>query len=148
MNCIRKIENLENCTNLRHLDLSHNEIRSCDGIANLPYLTNVILDGNFIMRPDNIWPLIELPMLSTLNLLDNPLVVVGDTRLAIVFRFPRLAILNNEVVSPEEKISSINVYNPPRYVTEAIEHAEMAVDKIWRNPLSQSLQRLIIDQNQ
>ncbi len=146
-NRISKIQSLsEDCPNLEILDLSFNEIKTTQGLGNLPLLTTLNLQGNLILKIENLWHIKELPLLYNLNVLGNALLQQQalkedkPLRLNIAINFPRLTILNDERLSAEEKITSINRFSPPQYVIDAVENSRKVRDRIRNNPVTSSIQ--------
>ncbi|KAF6733894.1 Leucine-rich repeat and guanylate kinase domain-containing protein [Oryzias melastigma] len=64
----------------------------------------------------------NLQLLRDLNLLDNPLQEQPNYRLAVIFLLQQLTMLDQEVVTAEEKVTSVNKYDPPMNVVAARDH--------------------------
>lgn len=64
----------------------------------------------------------ELPMLRHLNLLRNPIQELPDYRLSILFQIQRLTELDRHKVEVEEKVASVNMFNPPPEVIASRDH--------------------------
>jgi hypothetical protein len=61
--------------------------------------------------------LVNLNLLRDLNLHNNPTKEIEDYRLAIVFKLPKLTILDRRKVDPLEKVNALNIFQPsPEYV--------------------------------
>ncbi|KAJ8245319.1 hypothetical protein GJAV_G00269510 [Gymnothorax javanicus] len=87
-----------------------------------------ILDQRDVMAEEKISDIKEVkhirdvPLLSTLNLLRNPVQDNADYRLAVLFLLQQLSILDQRDVMAEEKVSAVNKYDPPAEVIAARDH--------------------------
>ncbi|XP_040886596.1 leucine-rich repeat and guanylate kinase domain-containing protein [Toxotes jaculatrix] len=121
-NQLGKIEGLENLKNLQVLDLSLNRITSLSGLQNLHLLGSVNLEKNLIGEIQECKHIHDLFLLRDLNLLGNPVQEHQDYRLSVVFLLQHLTVLDQEKVTAEEKVSSVNKYDPPMDVVAARDH--------------------------
>ncbi|XP_014885009.1 leucine-rich repeat and guanylate kinase domain-containing protein isoform X1 [Poecilia latipinna] len=115
-------EGLEKLQNIQVLDLSRNCITSISGIQNLRLLYLIDLEKNQIMEIEDLKYVIELPMLTNLNLLDNPVQEHHNYRLTVIFLHQGLSVLDNKKVTVEEKVSSKNMFEPPMDIVAAKDH--------------------------
>ncbi|XP_070710191.1 leucine-rich repeat and guanylate kinase domain-containing protein [Pempheris klunzingeri] len=121
-NQLERIERLENLKSLQVLDLSLNRITSLSGLQNFHLLGSINLEKNLIREIQECKHIHDLFLLRDLNLLENPLQEEPDYRLAVVFLLQHLTMLDQEKVTAEEKVSSINKYDPPLDVVAARDH--------------------------
>uniref|UniRef100_A0A3B4YIR6 Leucine rich repeats and guanylate kinase domain containing n=1 Tax=Seriola lalandi dorsalis TaxID=1841481 RepID=A0A3B4YIR6_SERLL len=121
-NQLERIEGLENLRSLQVLDLSLNRITSLSGLQNLHQLGSINLKKNLITEIQECKHIHDLLLLRDLNLLGNPLQEQQDYRLSVVFLLQHLTVLDQEKVTPEEKVSSVNKYDPPMDVVAARNH--------------------------
>nr|XP_043887034.1 leucine-rich repeat and guanylate kinase domain-containing protein isoform X2 [Solea senegalensis] len=121
-NQLERIEGLETIKSLQFLDLSLNRIRSLSGLQNLCILSSLNLKKNLISEIKECKHIHELSLLRDLNLLQNPVQEQQDYRLSVVFLLQHLTMLDQEKVTAEEKVSSVNKYDPPIEVVAARDH--------------------------
>ncbi|PWA15620.1 hypothetical protein CCH79_00016640, partial [Gambusia affinis] len=121
-NQLSSVEGLENLRNIQVLDLSRNCITSLSGLQNLRYLYFIDLEKNQIMEIEDLKYVIDLLMLTNLNLLDNPVQEHPDYRLTVIFLHRSLSLLDNKKVTVEEKVSSQNMFDPPMDIVAATDH--------------------------
>ncbi|KAJ3220200.1 hypothetical protein HDU67_005526 [Dinochytrium kinnereticum] len=109
---------------LRILDLESNKLDSLEEverIAGLPMLTELVIRGNPLQK------LLQRGGEDDVGQDDgfNESIRIGSGyRLSILYRVPRLVILDSLPVTCEEKVSSQNRHNPPAMVVAAHEHAK------------------------
>ncbi|KAM3859023.1 leucine-rich repeat and guanylate kinase domain-containing protein [Diretmus argenteus] len=121
-NQLARIEALETLRNLRVLDLSLNRIISLSGLQNLRLLVSINLKNNLISEIKETTHIYELTLLRELNLQRNPVQEQPDYRLSIIFLLQHLTRLDQEKVTAEEKVASVNKYDPPLEVVAARNH--------------------------
>ncbi|XP_013087335.2 leucine-rich repeat and guanylate kinase domain-containing protein-like [Biomphalaria glabrata] len=121
-NQIRHIENLETLKYLRELNLSGNNVRSLSGLSKNTLLEMVDLEDNEIIDIVEINHIKNAKNLRELNLLRNPIQELPDYRLSVLFRLNRLVILDRHHVKEEEKVSAVNMFDPPMDVVAARDH--------------------------
>ncbi|XP_041637122.1 leucine-rich repeat and guanylate kinase domain-containing protein [Cheilinus undulatus] len=121
-NQLERIEGLENLKSLQVLDLSMNHLTSLSGLQNLHLLGAVNLEKNLISEIQECKHIHNLFLLRDLNLLENPVQEQLDYRLAVVFLLQHLTLLDQEKVTVEEKVASVNKYDPPLDVVAARDH--------------------------
>ncbi|XP_026092771.1 leucine-rich repeat and guanylate kinase domain-containing protein-like isoform X1 [Carassius auratus] len=121
-NVIQKIENLQTLHNLQVLDLSCNRIQSLSGLQNLHLLGNINLESNLISEVKETAHLHGLILLREMNLLRNLVQDQEDYRLAVIFLLQHLTILDQHIITAEEKVSAVNKYDPPLEVIAARDH--------------------------
>ncbi|KAK7896300.1 hypothetical protein WMY93_021625 [Mugilogobius chulae] len=126
-NKLTKIEGLENQKNLQVLDVSQNQISSLSGLQNLHVLCLLNLERNMINEIQECKHICNLLLLRDLNLLENPVQNQKDYRLSVVFLLQHLTFLDQESVSPEEKVTAVNEYDPPLEVVAARNHMKHLV---------------------
>ncbi|WAR26726.1 LRGUK-like protein, partial [Mya arenaria] len=107
--------------NLR-INFSGNKIRSLKGLQNHDLLESLDLEDNEVIDISEIKFIKEMPMLRQLNLLRNPIQELPDYRLSILFQIQRLTELDRHKVEVDEKVSSMNMFNPPPEVIAARDH--------------------------
>ncbi|XP_050933496.1 leucine-rich repeat and guanylate kinase domain-containing protein isoform X2 [Lates calcarifer] len=121
-NQLAKIEGLENLKSLQVLDLSLNRITSLSGLQNLHLLGSINLEKNLISEIQECKHIHDLFLLRDLSLLGNPVQEQQDYRLSVVFLLQHLTVLDHNKVTAEEKVSSVNKYDPPMDVVAARGH--------------------------
>ncbi|KAM8908247.1 leucine-rich repeat and guanylate kinase domain-containing protein isoform 2-T2 [Spinachia spinachia] len=121
-NQLERIEGLDNLKSLRVLDLSLNPIIALSGLQSLHLLGSINLEKNLIREIQECKHIHDLFLLRDLNLQGNPVQEQPDYRLAVVFLLQHLTTLDKEKVTAEEKVSSVNKYDPPLDVVAARDH--------------------------
>ncbi|TDG96677.1 hypothetical protein EPR50_G00231330 [Perca flavescens] len=121
-NQLKRIEGLENLKSLQVLDLSLNRITSLSGLQNLHLLGSINLEKNLISEIQECKHIHDLFLLRDLNLLGNSVQEQPDYRLAVVFLLQHLTVLDQDKVTAEEKVASVNKYDPPLDVLAARDH--------------------------
>ncbi|XP_031169528.1 leucine-rich repeat and guanylate kinase domain-containing protein isoform X2 [Sander lucioperca] len=121
-NQLKRIEGLENLKSLQVLDLSLNRITSLSGLQNLHLLGSINLEKNLISEIQECKHIHDLFLLRDLNLLGNSVQEQPDYRLAVVFLLQHLTVLDQDKVTAEEKVTSVNKYDPPLDVLAARDH--------------------------
>ncbi|XP_019619475.1 PREDICTED: leucine-rich repeat and guanylate kinase domain-containing protein-like [Branchiostoma belcheri] len=121
-NNIKKIENLETLVYLQVLNLSGNAISSMAGLEGHNYLESVDLDDNEVSNIVEVQYLVDLRLLTDLNLMRNPIQGLPDYRLSILFKLQQLSTLDRKRAEVEEKVQAINMFNPPQEVIAAQDH--------------------------
>uniref|UniRef100_A0A3B4AH53 Guanylate kinase-like domain-containing protein n=1 Tax=Periophthalmus magnuspinnatus TaxID=409849 RepID=A0A3B4AH53_9GOBI len=134
-NKLTRIEGLENQLNLQVLDLSHNQISSLNGLQNIHMLCLLNLQKNMISEIQECKHIRNLLLLRDLNLLENPVQDQPDYRLSVVFLLQHLTALDQENVSPEEKVSAVNKYDPPLELVAARDHMKHLVYQMMQPQL-------------
>ncbi|KAM4712365.1 leucine-rich repeat and guanylate kinase domain-containing protein [Anableps anableps] len=112
-NQLKDVEGLEKLNNLQILDLSMNCITSLSGLKNLHFLCSINLKRNQILEIQDLKEIIGLPLLTDLNLLENPVQEQPDYRLRVIFLHQYITMLDQETVTVKEKVSSVNMFDPP-----------------------------------
>ncbi|KAL7747167.1 hypothetical protein RI367_007527 [Sorochytrium milnesiophthora] len=142
-NRIRVLENLDTLTQLEELYLGFNDIGSLAGLSpNCVSLQRLDLESNYIVSTKDITVLTPLRWLHHLNLRGNPLTMGENThRLLLLYELPRLTILNELPVSPEEKVAAVNLYEPPEEVIAVSNHVR-AMHKFIREYVTINSARL------
>ncbi|KAM8740600.1 leucine-rich repeat and guanylate kinase domain-containing protein isoform 3-T3 [Acanthopagrus schlegelii] len=121
-NQLVKIEGLENLKSLQVVDLSLNSIRSLSGLQNLHLLGSINLENNLISEIQECKHIHDLFLLRDLNLQGNPVQEQDNYRLAVIFLLQHLTVLDQEKVTAEEKVSSVNKFDPSLDVVAARDH--------------------------
>ncbi|XP_068577535.1 leucine-rich repeat and guanylate kinase domain-containing protein isoform X2 [Cebidichthys violaceus] len=121
-NQLERIEGLDYVKSLQVLDLSLNRITTLSGLQNLHLLGSINLEKNLISEIQECKHVHDLSLLRDLNLLGNPVQEQPDYRLAVIFLLQHLTVLDQEKVTAEEKVSSVNKYDPPLDVVAARDH--------------------------
>ncbi|KAI8819666.1 uncharacterized protein EV422DRAFT_507299 [Fimicolochytrium jonesii] len=149
-NRISRLEGLEGLAELEELRVGFNDITELRVLKGLLALRKVDVEGNAIGGlEESMAALEELVHLREVHLGDNPISRVGssretnmstaaaapaslpshppdaDYRLRIVFRLPRLTVLDGLPVTAEEKTAAINMFSPPPPMVASVQHAEM-----------------------
>ncbi|KAI8833671.1 hypothetical protein BJ741DRAFT_710187 [Chytriomyces cf. hyalinus JEL632] len=99
-NCIETIENLDALVNLDTLNVGNNLIRRIQGLSNLPKLRTLQIDHNYLKTAEDLAHLRECPFLSILDLSFNHIEDIGVVE--VFEQMPELSVLNlmsNPVIS-------------------------------------------------
>ncbi|KAF6198688.1 hypothetical protein GE061_008440, partial [Apolygus lucorum] len=104
-NDIRKLDGFPLLKRLKTLMLNNNRIvRLADGLgSSIPNLESLILSGNNLQELSDIDPLISLQKLTTLSLLENPIVTKPHYRLYVAFKLPNLRLLDFRKIKQKER---------------------------------------------
>ncbi|XP_057711871.1 leucine-rich repeat and guanylate kinase domain-containing protein isoform X1 [Corythoichthys intestinalis] len=121
-NLLTSTEGLENLRRLQVLDLCLNQISSLSGLNNLHLLGSINLEKNQVSEIEECKHIHHLLLLRDLNLFGNPVQKQPEYRLSVVFLLQHLTMLDQEQVTVEEKVFSINKYDPPMEVVAARDH--------------------------
>ncbi|XP_029902290.1 leucine-rich repeat and guanylate kinase domain-containing protein [Myripristis murdjan] len=121
-NQLETTEGLENLKCLQVLDLSKNCITSLSGLRNLHLLDSLNLESNLISEIKEATHIHDLLLLRDFNLKGNPVQDQPDYRLSVIFLLQHLTSLDQENITAEEKVSSVNKYDPPLDVVAARDH--------------------------
>ena len=61
--------------------------------------------------------MVNLNILRDLNLHNNPVREVEDYRLAVIFKIPKLTMLDRRKIDPTDKVNAQNLFHPsPEYI--------------------------------
>uniref|UniRef100_A0A3Q3VV47 Guanylate kinase-like domain-containing protein n=1 Tax=Mola mola TaxID=94237 RepID=A0A3Q3VV47_MOLML len=131
-NQLTKTEGLENLKSLQALDLSLNRITRLSGLQTLHLLCSINLEKNLIGEIQECKHIRDLVLLRDLNLLGNPAQEQPDYRLAVIFLLQHLTMLDQDKVTAEEKVSSVNKYDPPMDVIAARDHMTHLVYQVMQ----------------
>ncbi|XP_075810102.1 leucine-rich repeat and guanylate kinase domain-containing protein isoform X3 [Microtus pennsylvanicus] len=121
-NQIENITGLEELKALQKLDLSHNQISSLQGLENHDLLEVINLEENKIEELSEIEYIENLPILRVLNLLKNPIQSKSEYWLFVIFMLLRLTELDQQKIKVEEKVSAVNLHDPPPEVVAVRDH--------------------------
>ncbi|XP_034019585.1 leucine-rich repeat and guanylate kinase domain-containing protein isoform X2 [Thalassophryne amazonica] len=121
-NQLETTEGLESLNHLLDLDLSLNRITSISGLQNQQLLGSINLENNMISEIQEFKKVDNLFLLRDLNLLGNLVQEQPDYRLSVIFLLQHLTVLDKDQVTAEEKVSSVNKYQPPLEVVAARDH--------------------------
>ncbi|TNM91347.1 hypothetical protein fugu_019727 [Takifugu bimaculatus] len=121
-NQLKAIEGLETLKSLQVLDLSSNRITSLSGLQTLRLLCRINLEENLISDVQECKHIRDHYLLRELKLRGNPVQEQPDYRLEVVFLLQHLTLLDEDTVTVEEKVSSVNKYDPPMELAAARDH--------------------------
>jgi len=105
-NDLEDIRLLRQMPNVEVLSLSVNKISSLKEFANCPKLQELYLRKNNINDLSEIRYLTNLPSLRVLWLWDNPCAEIENYREIVIKVLPNLVKLDNNAITPEEKMAS------------------------------------------
>jgi guanylate kinase len=113
-NQIKKIDGLQTLKFLRSLNLSGNNIKSLNGLVTKrhEFLETIDLENNNISDLTEIENITHLNLLRELNFLSNPIREIEDYRLLIIFKIPKLTVLDRSKVLSKEKVNSNSLFSP------------------------------------
>lgn len=95
---------------LRVVDLSYNRLSSLKGCEELESLMVLNLAGNLLGRINTLNHLVDLALLSDLDLTGNALCEKVHFRLRVAYKLPQLRKLDEQAVTAEEKIKAENLF--------------------------------------
>ena len=95
---------------LRIIDLSYNKISSLKGVEDLESLMILKLKGNLIRKVNTLDHLIDLALLTELDLSENLVCEKEHYRLRVAYKLPQISTLDSLKISAEEKIKAENLY--------------------------------------
>jgi protein phosphatase 1 regulatory subunit 7 len=95
---------------LRAVDLSYNKLHSLKGTEGLESLMILLLKGNQFRKINTLDHLVDLALLSDLDLSENLATEKEHYRLRVAFKLPQLRKLDGVQVSAEEKIKAENLF--------------------------------------
>jgi len=113
-NEILKLENFPLLQRLHAILLNNNRLcRISKGLGEfLPRLITLILTGNKITNLEDIDNLAELPRLTHLSLINNPIAKQEHYRLYVIHKLPKLKVLDFRKVKPLERKESEKKFGP------------------------------------
>jgi len=113
-NEILKLENFPLLQRLHAILLNNNRLcRISKGLGEfLPRLITLILTGNKITNLEDIDNLAELPRLTHLSLLNNPISKQDHYRLYVIHKLPKLKVLDFRKVKPSERKEAEKKFGP------------------------------------
>ncbi|KAH0510140.1 Leucine-rich repeat and guanylate kinase domain-containing protein [Microtus ochrogaster] len=129
-NQIENITGLEELKALQKLDLSYNQISSLQGLENHDLLEVINLEENKIEELSEIEYIENLPILRVLNLLKNPIQSKSEYWFFVIFMLLRLTELDQQKIKVEEKVSAVNIYDPPPEVVAVRDHMTHVVNSV------------------
>ncbi|XP_050004068.1 leucine-rich repeat and guanylate kinase domain-containing protein isoform X3 [Alexandromys fortis] len=129
-NQIENITGLEELKALQKLDLSYNQISSLQGLENHDLLEVINLEENKIEELSEIEYIENLPILRVLNLLKNPIQSKSEYWFFVIFMLLRLTELDQQKIKVEEKVSAVNIYDPPPEVVAVRDHMTHVVNSM------------------
>lgn len=91
-------------------NVSHNTIKSLSGLEGRSNLKVLDLSHNQIERVKEVEAVKDSLYLSTLALVGNPVVEKEHYRLRVLVRLQTITLLDERAVSPQEKVDAINLY--------------------------------------
>lgn len=107
-NLIKKITGLEEIGNtLRELWISYNQISTLDGLNCCTRLEVVYISNNKIKDMSEIKKLTLNPLLTNINLTNNPIydgVVRSEIRSSIIETLPQLSVLDGELITERKSV--------------------------------------------
>ncbi|KAH8097849.1 hypothetical protein JL720_765 [Aureococcus anophagefferens] len=113
-NRIRTISGVSGLAYLTTLSLNGNKIGKIDGLGSLPLkcvqLGSLDASDNAVERVREVERLADLPLFSSLFLRGNPCASLDFYKRRVIVRLQRLTALDDEPVTSEEKIKSINIH--------------------------------------
>ncbi|CAF0994429.1 unnamed protein product [Brachionus calyciflorus] len=112
-NQIKRIEGLNPLKYLRFLNLADNMIKSLSGMPDKhEFIEQLDMEGNRINSLSEIEYLTGFNLLRDLNLLSNPIREVEDYYSAVVFKLPKLIVLDRQKIDSKDKVGSTNLFHP------------------------------------
>jgi len=123
-NEILKLENFPLLQRLQAILLNNNRLcRISKGLGEfLPRLITLILTGNKITNLEDIDNLADLPRLTHLSLLNNPIAKQEHYRLYVIHKLPKLKVLDFAKVKPAERKEAEKKFGPSTVSTKQKEN--------------------------
>ena len=109
-NKIRFLENLGDLVTLQRLSVAQNRIASLAGLETCVQLGTLDASDNAVAAVREVEHLRGLPLFSVLWLRGNPCADLDFCRRRVIVRLQRLTSLDDDDVTSEEKIKSINIH--------------------------------------
>ncbi|XP_072026808.1 uncharacterized protein [Amphiura filiformis] len=132
-NQLKAMENLSDLLFLQHLDVSGNFISSLQGLTSNRMLEVLDIENNHVEALSEIQHIQDLSILRQLNLLRNPIQGMPDYRLSILYRIPQLSELDRHKAESEQKVASVNLFNPSMEVVAADDHRKCIIYSCLRS---------------
>jgi hypothetical protein len=110
-NQLLTLNGFEKLDRLTTLNTAGNNIKSLSALSQCRELKNVDIRNNKIDHIRQVEFLIEIPWLDILILTGNECCSKSQYRARVIYRLPNLKKLDRTLVSSEEKIRSLNLYN-------------------------------------
>ena len=121
-NLINQIENLETVVLLQDVDLSGNNIFGLSGFTSKHHLHSLNMANNHVTDMEEIQHLVSIKSLRILDLTNNPIMEAEDYRKSVIFAMQHLKQLDQILITVEEKVGAINLFDPPPEVQAALDH--------------------------
>jgi len=127
-NSLTRLTNIPLLTRLTTLMMSNNRVGRVDsGLGQfLPALEHLILTNNKLTTLADLEPLADLPKISHLSLLGNPVVKVPNYREFLISKLPKLKFLDYAKVKPKEREVALKLFPPPEKKKEVKEVKQAA----------------------
>jgi len=120
-NELTRLNNIPVLLRLQCLLLNNNRISKLEaGLgSSLPKLTGLILSNNKISSLPDLEALGDLPQLTHVSLLNNPVTRHKDYRAFVISRLPKLRVLDFSKVKPKEREAALKQFPPVERKKEA-----------------------------
>jgi len=113
-NEIGKLEGFPLLHRLRTLLLNNNKISRVGSLGEaLPELTTLILTNNKLTNLSDLDALAELPSLTHLSLLDNTISKKQNYRSYVIFKLPKLKVLDFQKIKKKDRATSESLFGKP-----------------------------------
>jgi len=113
-NEIGKLEGFPLLQRLRTLLLNNNKISKIGSLGEaLPELHTLVLTNNKLNALSDLDPLAELPSLTHLSLLDNIISKKQNYRSYVIFKLPKLKVLDFKKIKQKERATSESLFGKP-----------------------------------
>jgi len=121
-NEIKKIEGFPFLRRLSTLFLHNNRINriSPNLDESLPNLRTLILTNNKLSKFSDIEPLADLPTLTTVSLMDNPVSKKINYRLYVIHLLPNLRVLDFRKVKQKERTEAVRTFGEVKRVKKVL----------------------------
>ena len=105
-NRIALLEGVAGIGSLQIMNLENNILTSLNGLGDKPVLTDLLLATNNLQDIDELNLLQPFAVLSVLDLRGNPMEEFAGYRDEVIYRLPRLTVLDAESIDFEEKVGA------------------------------------------
>jgi len=129
-NEIGKLEGFPLLHRLRTLLLNNNKISKIGSLGEaLPELHTLVLTNNKLNALSDLDPLAELPSLTHLSLLDNIISKKQNYRSYVIFKLPKLKVLDFKKIKQKERATSESLFGKPVLTKDKTGQAAAATGK-------------------
>jgi len=116
--------------NISYLNLADNYIHKLEGLGQFISLRTLNLSNNDLEHKKDVAEIFELKELEELDLSRNPISHLNTYRLLMVNKIPSLEVLDNQSITPEERLFAQNFIKKQKTLTNLILANEQTTAKL------------------